>query len=241
MNPTAIPPASPPERQIGDAAEAGRAVFGCVAAGGVAIFRTDVGYAIVGHAPAAIARIYALKRRAATKPCGCFANLDLYRRLIRRTPDADRLIEAVTGRHGLPLSIVGQYRADDPLIARAPAASLAMATKGDTIDLLLNAGPIHDEIARLAVELGVAVFGSSANTSLAGSKFRFADVEPEVRLGVDLAVDSGPTKYSHPAGLGSTIIDLATFRPFRIGIAFDTIRRIAREECGIEIAEAAIA
>jgi len=233
-------PASP-ERRITDPLAAAAAVFDCVAEGGVAIFRTDVGYAIVGHAPEAIARIYALKRRAASKPCGCFASLALYRRLIRRSPDADRLVEAVVTRHGLPLSIVGRFRPDDPLIAAAPEAARAMATKGDTIDLLLNAGPIHDEIARRAMERGVAVFGSSANTSLAGSKFRFEDIEPEVRLGVDLAVDSGPTRHSHPAGFGSSIIDLESFRPFRIGIAFDEIRRIAREECGIDIAETVIA
>jgi hypothetical protein len=53
--------------------------------------------------------------------------------------------------------------------------------------------------------------------------------------GVDLAADSGPTKYSHPDGLGSTIIDLETFRPFRVGILFDRIRAIAAEECGIDI------
>lgn len=241
MSSTPDPPPSSPERQIGDATLAARAVFDCVAAGGVAIFRTDVGYAIVGHAPEAIARIYALKRRAATKPCGCFANLELYRRLILRSPEADRLVSAVTERHGLPLSVVGRYRPDDPLIARAPAASRALATKGGTIDLLLNAGPIHDGIARLALEHGIAVFGSSANTSLAGSKFRFADIEPEVRLGVDLAVDSGPTKYSHPAGYGSSIIDLDSFRPFRIGIAFDSIRRIAGDECGLDIGDRVIA
>lgn len=223
------------QRRIDDPLAAAEAVFDTVRAGGVAIFRTDVGYAIVGHAPEAIERIYALKARSPAKPCGCFASLAIFDRLIDCDARARALVQSVVSGHGLPLSIVGRYRPTDPLIAGAPAASLARATKGGTIDLLLNAGPIHDEIARRAAESGMAVFGSSANASLAGSKFRFEDVEPEVRLGVDLAVDSGPTRYSHPQGLGSTIIDIDSFQPLRIGIRFDEIRRIAREDCGIAI------
>jgi len=228
-----------PARRIDDPLLAARAVFDIVKAGGVGIFRTDVGYAIVGHAPEAIARIYRLKQRSFAKPCGCFASLDILDQLVTSDARADALVDAVVRLHGLPLSIVGQYDAAHPLMAKAPAASLGMATKGQTIDLLLNAGPIHDEIARLALDHGLAVFGSSANASLAGSKFRFDDIEPEVRLGVDLAVDSGPTRYSHPDGLGSTIIDLDSLQPFRIGIHFDKIREIARTECGVDIPNAA--
>ena len=83
------------------------------------------------------------------------------------------------------------------------------------------------------------MFGSSANASLAGSKFRFEDIEPEVRTGVDLALDMGPTRYSDPNGRGSTIVDLDTFRSLRDGIEFETIRRIAREQCGRDIVPAA--
>ncbi len=224
-----------PTRRIEDPLQAAQAVFDTVRRGGVAIFRTDVGYAIVGHAPEAIARIYRLKQRSAAKPCGCFASIAILDELIAREAPADALIAAVVGRHDLPLSIVGRFVERHPLLANAPAESRALATKGNTIDLLLNAGPIHDEIARLALESGLAVFGSSANASLAGSKFRFDDIEPEVRLGVDLAVDSGPTRYSHPDGLGSSIIDLDSLQPFRIGIHFETIREIARRECGLNI------
>jgi tRNA A37 threonylcarbamoyladenosine synthetase subunit TsaC/SUA5/YrdC len=221
-----------------DAVAAGREVFECVRSGGVAIFRTDVGYAIVGHAPAAIERIYALKARSAAKPCGCFASFAHFRRMIRAEPDGVALVEAVLG-HGLPLSVVGRYDPDDPLIASAPGASLARASKSGTMDLLMNAGPVHDEIARLSLEHGIAVFGSSANASLAGSKFRFEDIEPEVRTGVDLALDMGPTRYSDPNGRGSTIVEIDTFRSLRDGIEFETIRRIAREECGRDIVPAA--
>lgn len=229
--------AAVPDQTGASPVEAARAVFDCVRAGGVAIFRTDVGYAIVGHAPEAIERIYALKARSAAKPCGCFASLAHFRRMIRAEPDGAALVGAVLG-HDLPLSIVGRYEPADPLIASAPPPSLARASKGGTMDLLMNAGPIHDEIARLSLEHGTAVFGSSANASLAGSKFRFEDIEAEVREGVDLALDMGPTRYTDPNGRGSTIIDIDTFRSLRDGIEFDRIRRIARDECGRDIAPA---
>lgn len=226
-----------PESAAGlDPVAAGRAVFSCVRDGGVAIFPTDVGYAIVGHAPAAIERIYALKHRSATKPCGCFASLAHFDRMLDVSADARALVAAVIEGHGLPLSVVGRYVARDPLIAGAPAASLARASRDGTMDLLMNAGAVHDEIARLSLEHGMAVFGSSANASLTGSKYRFEDIEEEVRRGVDLAVDLGATRYSHPAGMGSTIIDLDSFRSLRDGIAIDAIRRIAHEECGRPIA-----
>ena len=53
-----------------------------------------------------------------------------------------------------------------------PPFTFRNATKAGTMDLLMNAGPLHNEIARLARENGFCVSGSSANVSLTGSKFR---------------------------------------------------------------------
>ncbi len=218
-----------------------RSVFDTVSAGGTAIFRTDVGYAIVGHEPQAIAHIFAAKKRSFSKPCGCFGSLAMFDELIDAGQTARDFVRAVVTGHGLPLSIVGRYRPDHPIIARADPFVREHATRQGTMDLLMNAGPVHDEIARLALEAGRGVFGSSANISLSGSKYRFQDVEPELRRSVDLALDSGQTKYSHANGLGSTIIDLETFQPFRVGIRFDDISAIARQEFGIGISAVPIA
>lgn len=214
---------------------AARQIFDTVASGGVGIFRTDVGYAIVGHTGDAIARIFEVKQRSFSKPCGCFGSLDMFDELIDCSTQAREFARAVTVDHNLPLSIVGRTRNDHPILRNADPFSRQHATKGNTIDLLMNAGPIHDEIARLALENGKGVFGSSANQSLAGSKYEFDAIEEAVRSGVDLAIDSGPTKYSHPDGFGSSIIDLDTMRPFRIGICFDEICAIAADHFGIEI------
>ena len=215
--------------------ETGRAVWRTVSGAGTAVFRTDVGYAIVGQTGDAIARIFEIKRRSFDKPCGCFGSWAMFQALIEAPDKAAAFVDRVVNHHDLPLSIVGRYRPDHPIIAGADPFVQAHATKAGTIDLLMNAGAIHDTIAAAALEAGRGVFGSSANLSLSGSKYRFEDVEPELRDAVDHAADSGPTRYCHPVGLGSTIIDMESFRPFRIGILFDEIRRIAAEECGIDI------
>lgn len=210
-------------------------VYDIVSSGGTAVFRTDVGYAIVGQKAAAIERIFSIKNRSYKKPCGCFGSLAMLDEMIDCSPEATAFARAVIEDEGLPLSIVGRYRPDHPVIANMEPFVRRNATKGGTIDLLMNAGPIHDEIARLALEYGRGVFGSSANLSLSGSKYSWNAVEPELRSGVDYAPDLGPTKYSHPDGLGSTIIDLDTFEPFRIGIRFDEIRAVAKARLGIDI------
>ena len=212
-----------------------KSVFDTVSNSGKAIFRTDVGYAIVGQTSEAIQRIFEYKQRSFNKPCGCFGSLEMFKELIQFTAEQLEFVEAITLDANFPLSIVGRYDPDHPIMKNADPFVLKNASKSGTIDLLMNAGPIHDEIARLALESGMGVFGSSANMSLSGSKYDFKDVEIELRNKVDLAIDSGKTKFSHPDGLGSTIIDLDTFEPFRIGIRFQEIRKIAKDKLNIDI------
>lgn len=212
-----------------------RAVFDTAIKGGVSIFKTDVGYAIVGHTEPAISRIYTAKARSFSKPCGCFGSWEMFNEVIDIDARARDFVRAVILDHDLPLSIVAPFRPGHPVFAGAADFVLRNATKAGTVDLLMNAGQTHREIARLALEHGKGIFGSSANRSLSGSKYKFTDIEPEVTNAVDLALDRGDTKYSNPKGFGSSIIDLATFRPFRIGICFEQIQDIARNEFNIEI------
>jgi tRNA A37 threonylcarbamoyladenosine synthetase subunit TsaC/SUA5/YrdC len=215
--------------------DAGKRIFETVSDGGVGIFRTDVGYAIVGQTAPAIERIFTHKNRSYNKPCGCFGSLEMFSELIDCSELAREFVRVVVVDHGLPLSIVGRYRANHPIIANADPFVVEHGTKGGTIDLLMNVGPIHDEIARRALESGRGVFGSSANMSLSGSKYSFESIEPKLRNAVDTAIDGGATLYSNPDGLGSSIIDLDTFRPFRIGVKFEEICAIAKAELDIDI------
>jgi tRNA A37 threonylcarbamoyladenosine synthetase subunit TsaC/SUA5/YrdC len=215
----------------------GRAVHQAVLDGQVAIFKADVGYAIVGHTEAAIRRIYQAKNRSFSKPCGMFGSWDMFVEVIDIDERARAYVRAAIFDHGLPISIVAPFRADHPLFATVAPFVLANASKAGTMDVLMNAGPTHDEIARRALETLRPVFGSSANRSLAGSKFEFGDIEPEVIAATDLALDRGRSKYRNDRGLGSSIIDLRTFTPVRIGICFDELRRVASSGFGIDIPE----
>ena len=213
----------------------GRAVHQTAASGGIAIFKADVGYAIVGHAEPAIKRIYQAKQRSFSKPCGMFGSFAMFEEVIEIGAAGRDFVRAVMFDNNLPLSIVAPFRAGHPLFGSVAPFVMANSSKAGTIDILMNAGPTHDEIARLALETSKPVFGSSANRSLTGSKFVFNDVESEVREVADIALDRGRCKYHNDKGLGSTIIDLRDFQPVRIGIAFSQIKAIAARTFGIEI------
>ncbi|MBL8380027.1 MAG: Sua5/YciO/YrdC/YwlC family protein [Burkholderiales bacterium] len=209
-----------------------------VAKGGVAVFPVDVGYAIVGNAEEAIGRIFAAKKRSFEKACGMFSNRDMLVNLARLDERSIAIVDAVTGAHDLPFSVVVPYRVEHPFFAGLTPTTRERSSRGDTIDMLLNAGALHDEVARLAWERGMPVLGSSANTSLTGSKYRLLDVEEPVRAAADLVIDYGPTKYSHPQGMGSSIIALPSLKPIRRGIAFERICDIIRDEFGSDPREA---
>lgn len=213
----------------------GQKVHDIVVAGGVAIFKADVGYAIVGHTEPAIRRIYSAKQRSFSKPCGMFGSYDIFLEVIDIDARARDFVRAVIFDHQLPISIVAPFRREHPLFRDIAPFVLDNASKAGTMDVLMNAGPTHDEIARRALETLKPVFGSSANRSLTGSKFQFRDVEPEVITATTLALDRGASKYSNTQGLGSSIIDLRTFRPVRVGIVFDELRAVARKHFQIDI------
>ena len=197
-----------------------------VARGGVGIFPTDVGYAIIGNGESAIARIFACKQRSFDKACGMFSNWEMFLALATVGERERAIVDTVIHQHGLPLSVVTPYRVGHRFFARLTPLTRERSSRGHTIDMLLNAGALHDEIARLAWQRGVPVLGSSANQSLSGSKYRLPDVEAGVRDEADLLIDYGQTKYSHPTGMGSSIIELPSLRPIRRGIKFDEICEI---------------
>jgi tRNA A37 threonylcarbamoyladenosine synthetase subunit TsaC/SUA5/YrdC len=198
-------------------------VVDTVAAGGVVVFQVDVGYAIVGNHEAAIERIFKAKQRSYDKPCGMFSSWRMFEALSLVGARERDMVDTVVHRYGLPLSIVTPYRVDHAFFKDLTPTARLRSSRAGTIDMLLNAGALHDAIARESFTRGVPVLGSSANQSLSGSKYRLGDVEAPVRAAADLVLDYGPTKYSHPDGMGSTIIELPSGRPLRKGIQYDAI------------------
>ena len=56
--------------------------------------------------------------------------------------------------------------------------------------MLMNAGPLHNALAKLSYERKTPVFGSSANQSLSGSKYTVGDIEPAVLDAADIVMSS---------------------------------------------------
>jgi tRNA A37 threonylcarbamoyladenosine synthetase subunit TsaC/SUA5/YrdC len=194
-----------------------------LAGGGIVVFQVDVGYAIVGNHEAAIERIFQAKQRSYDKPCGMFSSWQMFQDLSTVGPRERDMVDTVIHRYGLPLSIVTPYRVDHAFFKDLTPTARLRSSRAGTIDMLLNAGALHDAIAGESYARGIPVLGSSANQSLSGSKYRLADVEAPVRAAADLVLDYGATKYSHPEGMGSTIIELPSGRPLRKGIQYDAI------------------
>lgn len=210
-------------------------VFETIRQGGVAIFPVSVGYAIVGHEDEAIRRIYAAKKRSFEKPCGNFGDWQLFNEMLIASDQAREVVRCITQDHDLPFSVVAPFHADHPVVASLPPFSLKNATKAGTMDLLMNAGPLHNEIARLARENAYCISGSSANLSLTGSKFRLEEVDAPVRAIADIEIDYGLVPFHNPQGLGSTIVDLRDFRTVRVGCVYDRIADIILDTFGIDL------
>ena len=222
--------------EAGVAAAAAR-VLATMAAGGVAILPLDVAYAVVGTTPAAIRAIFAAKNRSYDKPSGMFGTWELSRELHLLPAEHHAIAPAIVREYGLPFSIVAPFRADHPLLRRVDPFVLESSSKAGTLDMLINAGPWHDAVARLATAREMAVFGSSANRSLTGSKYRLADVEPEIRRAAAIAIDGGTARYANPEGLSSTIIDFRDFRWVRRGVRWAELGEIMQTRFGITVRE----
>src|SRR6266446_6986219 len=151
-----------------------------VTRGGVGIFATDVGYAIIGNGESAIARIFACKQRSFDKACGMFSSWDMFVALAGVGERERAIVDTVIHEHRLPLSVVTPYKVDHPFFSRLTSLTRERSSRGDTIDMLLNAGALHDEIARLDWARHVLMLGPSANRSLSVSKFMFLSKEPAV-------------------------------------------------------------
>lgn len=210
-------------------------VFKVLQKSGIAIVPLDVAYAIFGGTGDAIRRIFEAKGRSFTKPNGMLADLELFTELHRVGERERTIVRAVTEDYGLPLSVVAPFVQDHPIFKSVDEFAMERSTKIGTLDLLLNAGPLHRELARLSRERGRPVLGSSANRSLGGSKFRLEDVDPEVRAVADIQIDYGLCRYANPNLISSTIIDLATFQVHRYGVCFDQIADILDRHFGIRL------
>lgn len=203
--------------------------------GGIGIVPLDVAYAILAATPEGIRSIFDAKKRSYDKPSGMFANIEMSAALHVMDADRHAIVATLVREVGLPFSVVAPFREDHPLLAGVDPFVLQSSSKAGTLDMLLNAGQFHDEIARQALAAGRPVFGSSANRSLSGSKYRLEDVEAPVRAAADISFDYGRSRYANAEGRSSTIIDFRDFTVIRVGVRFDRLRTAFLERFDIAL------
>ena len=209
-----------------DVVEQSKQVLGVIASGGVAIIPLDVAYAIVGNSKKSIETIFKCKNRSFEKPSGMFSNYEFLTEIQTIDSWKHDIIKAVIFDNNLPMSTVAPFRRGHPMFKNVDDWVLENSTKIGTLDMLLNAGEFHNEMTKQSMELEMPVLGSSANTSLTGSKYNLDDIDPPVINGADILIDGGTSKYKNEKGRSSTIIDFGNFETIRIGVCYDEIRQI---------------
>ena len=215
-------------------ADVGR-MMAVLATGGVALVPLDVAYGIVAMREAGIRKIFTAKQRSYEKPSGMFSNAALSAEIHVMEPAKHAMVRELIAEERIPFSVVAPFRADHPIFRSVDPFVLQSSSKIGTIDMLLNAGQFHDEIARQVMERGTPVFGSSANTSLTGSKYRLAEIDAPVRQAADIAFDYGLSKYVNPEGRSSTIIDFRDFTVVRKGVCFEQLSRAFMTRFKVEL------
>jgi tRNA A37 threonylcarbamoyladenosine synthetase subunit TsaC/SUA5/YrdC len=212
-----------------------RKLLDTIEAGGVGIVPLDVAYAVNAMTEQGIKRIFTAKRRSYDKPSGMFANATMSREIHLMEDWKHRMVEDIIREEGIPFSVVAPFNDQHAFFDRVEPFVIESSTKAGTLDMLLNAGQFHDEIARQSWERQWPVFGSSANTSLRGSKYRYEDIEEEVRQACDIGFDYGTSKYANAEGRSSTIIDFRDFSVIRVGVVFERVQEAFRRHGGVEL------
>ncbi len=210
-------------------------ILDVVAGGGVAVIPLDVAYAIVGGTESAIRRIFTAKNRSYEKPSGLFSSPLFSDEIHDLSVDKRAMIHEIIREENLPFSVVAPFNPQHRFFGRVDPFVLEHSSKQGTIDMLLNAGSLHNELVKLSWDAGIPVFGSSANTSLMGSKYRANDIESAVLDAADLVVDYGLSKYHNPHGRSSTIIDFSDFSVIRIGVCFDQLKEAFHDRFGVTL------
>lgn len=211
------------------------AVLDTIETGGIAIIPTCLTYAIIGYRAEAIAAIFAAKARSYSKPCGLFGSPSMSRDVHDLPAERHEIARLLKEEEDLPFSIVAPFRRSHPLLANLDPFVIENASKDGTMDMVVSGGPFVARLAELSLRRNIVAFGSSANRSLEGSKYRLSDIEPEVRAAASLALDYGVSRYASELGLSSTIIDFRDFSVVRVGHEFAKLEDTFKRRFGISL------
>lgn len=204
--------------------------------GGVAIVPNDTGYACCGGSMDPLQKIYATKQRGGHKRNAMAADLETQRELQTLSPRAQEMVEALVVDHDLPLGVIGSFRPDHPLLRRLGDEAVRASSAVGTIGILLNAGPFHKALTRLSREEVVPLFGSSANLTGTGTRFRVEDIQPELRAIADITIDYGLRRY-HVYRRAGTLINFDTLQVIRMGACYELISGVLKRWFGVDLPE----
>ena len=204
--------------------------------GGIALVPNDTGYALCGASMDPLKKIYDTKRRGSHKRNAMAGDLETQRDLMTLGRREQSMVEALVVDHDLPIGVIGTYRADHPLLRKLDDDAVKASTAVGTIGMLLNAGPFHKELTRLSREEVVPLFGSSANLTGTGTKFRVEDVQPELRKIADITIDYGLRRY-HLYRRAGTLINFSTMEVIRIGACYELIAGVLKRWFDVDLPE----
>jgi tRNA A37 threonylcarbamoyladenosine synthetase subunit TsaC/SUA5/YrdC len=209
-----------------------RRVVQAVKAGGVALIPMDVGYAGIGGCQDALMRFFRAKGRGAHKRNAMLGNLDLHDELHLLDPRGRDMVRCLVEDHDLPIAVVAAFRETHPLLRALGDEALAASTDGGTLAMLINAGNFLRAVTTEATTQGQPLFGSSANLTGTGTRFRLEDVQPELRAVAAVEVDYGLQKF-HRYRRSSTMIDFRTMEVVRIGSCYEVIADVLQRHFGV--------
>ncbi|MFC5063338.1 Sua5/YciO/YrdC/YwlC family protein [Actinomycetospora atypica] len=209
-------------------------IFDTVSAGGAVVMPGDIGYAAGANSGARLQQLFDAKQRAPHKRNAMAGNYELHLEVHEIGSREREIIDAIALDAGLPICVVAPYRADHPVVAAADADTLTASTVDDTLAMLLNNGRLPDEVVRLTHAAGIPLFGSSANLTGTGTRFRVEDIQQPIINAVDLVVDYGLSRYHHYRR-SSTVIDFRTMEVVRVGSCYDLISDLVDRQFGITL------
>jgi tRNA A37 threonylcarbamoyladenosine synthetase subunit TsaC/SUA5/YrdC len=223
-----------------DIAGDARRSFDVAKKGGIVIFPVDVGYSMIGGSRESLQKIFKTKQRGGHKRNALICDMETQRELHILDKRQQQMIEAITQDFNLPLGAIAPYRADHPLMRKLDPDSLVGSTAGGTLAMLVNAGPFHAEICRLSREENHPLFGSSANITGTGTKFRVEDIQPELRAIADITIDYGLRKY-HTYKRSATLINFQTMQVVRVGSCYELVADVLKRYFKVELPPESIA
>ena len=204
-----------------------RETYNTLKRGGVVIIPTDVGYALLTSTQTGIQRIFSAKDRREGHNIGIIGTYKQHRQIHVLSEAKFEMTRVLTEDMAMIVGIIAKYdtKSLHPRLAALDPATLSQVTKGDTVSIAVPEGPFLRELGRLCDEdpEGMLMFGTSANLTGQGQRFRIEDIEPRVIDAVDLVVDYGLQKWQ-VYRRGGVNFDAENMKVLRKGAGYEVFR-----------------